>query len=313
LAYFSGTVPLAVAIVAVIVLNAVFAFFQELQAEKATEALKRYLPPQARVRRSGSILSVEAVTLVPGDLIVLSEGDRLSADARLIEGSVEVDMSALTGESQPVARGAARLAPAPSPLESDDLLFGGTLVTGGEAEAVVYATGMGTQLGRIAALTQRVKVEISPLQAQVNRAARLIAFVAVGAGILFLALGSVVANLPLADALLFAIGLLVANVPEGLLPTITLALTLGVRRMARRKALLKRLTAVETLGSTDVICTDKTGTLTEGRMVLSRFWADGEELKPESDGSATSEPFSGLLRTAVRYSNAGLRSTSKGW
>ena len=281
LAVVAGTIPLAVAIVAVIILNAVFAFVQELQAEKATEALKRYLPPRARVRRAGRTVEVEATTLVPGDLVLLSEGDRLSADARLIDGSVEVDMSALTGESQPVARGAARSRPAASPLESDDLLFGGTLVTGGEAEAIVYATGMGTQLGRIAALTQRVTVEISPLQQQVNRAARLIAFVAVGAGLVFLGLGTTVAGLPLADALLFAIGLLVANVPEGLLPTITLALAVGVRRMARRKALLKRLTAVETLGSTDVICTDKTGTLTEGRMVLSRLWADGEELVPE--------------------------------
>ena len=282
LAVVGGTIPLAVAIVAVIVLNAVFAFVQELQAEKATEALKRYLPPRARVRREGRTVEVEATTLVPGDLVLLSEGDRLSADARLIDGSVEVDMSALTGESQPVARGAARSRPAASPLESDDLVFGGTLVTGGEAEAVVYATGMGTQLGRIAALTQRVRVEISPLQQQVNRAARLIAFVAVGAGLVFLGLGTTVAGLPLADALLFAIGLLVANVPEGLLPTITLALAVGVRRMARRRALLKRLTAVETLGSTDVICTDKTGTLTEGRMVLSRFWADGEELVPRA-------------------------------
>jgi calcium-translocating P-type ATPase len=222
-------------------------------------------------------------------------------------------MSALTGESQPVARGAVRSRPAASPLESDDLVFGGTLVAGGEAEAVVYATGMGTQLGRIAALTQRVTAEVSPLQLQVNRAARLIAFVAVGAGALFLAVGSVVAHLPLADALLFAIGLLVANVPEGLLPTITLALAVGVRRMARRKALLKRLTAVETLGSTDVICTDKTGTLTEGRMVLSCFWADGEELVPGSGGKATGEHFAGLLRTAVRCSNAGLRRTAEGW
>jgi calcium-translocating P-type ATPase len=312
LAVVGGTIPLAVAIVAVIVLNAVFAFVQELQAEKATEALKRYLPPHARVRREGRTMEVEATTLVPGDLVLLSEGDRLSADARLIDGSVEVDMSALTGESQPVARGAARSRPAASPLESDDLVFGGTLVTGGEAEAVLYATGMGTQLGRIAALTQRVRVEISPLQQQVNRAARLIAFVAVGAGVVFLALGTMVAGLPLADALLFAIGLLVANVPEGLLPTITLALAVGVRRMARRKALLKRLTAVETLGSTDVICTDKTGTLTEGRMVLSRFWADGEELVPGRDGEATREPFAGLLRTAVRCSNAGLRRTSEG-
>ena len=313
LAVVGGTIPLAVAIVAVIVLNAVFAFVQELQAEKATEALKRYLPPRARVRREGRTVEVEATTLVPGDLILLSEGDRLSADARLIDGSVEVDMSALTGESQPVARGAIRSRPAASPLESDDLVFGGTLVTGGEAEAVVYATGMGTQLGRIAALTQRVRVEVSPLQQQVNRAARLIALVAVVAGLVFLGVGTTVAGLPLADALLFAIGLLVANVPEGLLPTITLALAVGVRRMARRKALLKRLTAVETLGSTDVICTDKTGTLTEGRMVLSRFWADGEELVPGRDGGATREPFAGLLRTAMRCSNAALRRTSDGF
>ena len=313
LAVVGGTIPLAVAIVAVIVLNAVFAFVQELQAEKATEALKRYLPPRARVRREGQTVEVEATTLVPGDLILLSEGDRLSADARLIDGSVEVDMSALTGESQPVARGALRSRPAASPLESDDLVFGGTLVTGGEAEAIVYATGMGTQLGRIAALTQRVRVEVSPLQQQVNRAARLIAFVAVGAGLVFLVVGTAVAGLPLADALLFAIGLLVANVPEGLLPTITLALAVGVRRMARRRALLKRLTAVETLGSTNVICTDKTGTLTEGRMVLSRFWSDGEELVPGRDDKVPGEPFAGLLRTAVRCSNAGLQRTSDGF
>ena len=313
LAVVGGTIPLAVAIVAVIVLNAVFAFVQELQAEKATEALKRYLPPHARVRREGHTVEVEATTLVPGDLILLSEGDRLSADARLIDGSVEVDMSALTGESQPVARGALRSRPAASPLESDDLVFGGTLVTGGEAEAIVYATGMGTQLGRIAALTQRVRVEVSPLQQQVNRAARLIAFVAVGAGLVFLVVGTAVAGLPLADALLFAIGLLVANVPEGLLPTITLALAVGVRRMARRRALLKRLTAVETLGSTNVICTDKTGTLTEGRMVLSRFWSDGEELVPGRDDKVPGEPFAGLLRTAVRCSNAGLQRTSDGF
>ena len=312
LAFVGGTVPLAVAILAVIVLNAVFAFWQELQAEKATEALKRYMPPQARVRRDGSARGVEASALVPGDLVLLSEGDRLSADARLIDGSVEVDMSPLTGESQPVARGAARTGPSDSPLESDDLVFSGTLATAGEAEAVVYATGMGTQLGRIAALTPRVRAETSPLQLQVNRAAKLIAAVAVGAGLLFIAVGTLVAGLPVSDALLFAIGLLVANVPEGLLPTITLALAVGVRRMARRKALLKRLAAVETLGSTDVICTDKTGTLTEGRMVVHRFWADGAELEPE-DKFPVPEPFSGLLRTAVRCSNASLHPSENGW
>jgi calcium-translocating P-type ATPase len=312
LAFVGGTAALGVAIVAVIVLNAVFAFFQELQAERATEALKRYLPPRARVRRGDQTVEIEATALVPGDLLLLSEGDRLSADARLVSGSVEVDMSPLTGESQPVARGTARTSPAPSPLESDDLVFSGTLVTGGEAEAVVYATGMATQLGRIAALTQRVHTEVSPLQVQVNRAARLIAAVAVGAGIVFLAVGTLAAGLPLADAVIFAIGLLVANVPEGLLPTITLALAVGVRRMARRRALLKRLTAVETLGSTDVICTDKTGTLTEGRMVVSRFWADGEELAPDRLRKV-GEPFSGLLHTAVRCSNAEIKRSEGGW
>ena len=151
-------------------------------------------------------------------------------------------------------------------------MFSGRLCTSGEAEALIYATGMSTQLGRIAALSQRVRPEISPLQRQVNRAAQLIAIVAVGAGIAFLAVGATVAGLPLADASTFAIGLLVANVPEGPLPTITLALAVGVRRMARRRALVKRLTAVETLGSTDVICTDKTGTLTEGRMSVRLLW-----------------------------------------
>jgi calcium-translocating P-type ATPase len=129
----------------------------------------------------------------------------------------------------------------------------------------------------------------------------------------FLLAGTLLADLPLADSVIFAIGLLVANVPEGLLPTITLALAVGVRRMARRRALLKRLTAVETMGSTDVICTDKTGTLTEGRMVVSRFWANGEELSPGKQSGSVAEPFSGLLRTALRCSNAGVNHTEVGW
>jgi calcium-translocating P-type ATPase len=174
---------------------------------------------------------------------------------------------------------------------------------------------MATQLGRIAALSQRVKAEVSPLQVQVNRAAWLIAAVAVGAGVAFLAVGTTIAGLPLDDSVTFAIGLLVANVPEGLLPTITLALAVGVRRMARRRALVKRLTAVETLGSTDVICTDKTGTLTEGRMAVRAFWAAGHELRPapESRAEASTEPFSALLRTAVRCNNASAHRNAVGW
>ena len=312
LALVTGLAPLAVAIVAVIVLNAAFAFLQELQAERATEALQEFLPAHARVRRDGEVADIEAIQLVPGDVLLLSEGDRLSADARLIDGGLELDMSPLTGESQPVSRTSSRSRPAKSPLESDDLVFAGTLCTGGEAVAVVFATGMATQLGRIAALSQRVQGELSPLQVQVNRAAKLIALVAVAAGVAFLAVGTTIAGLPLDDAVTFAIGLLVANVPEGLLPTITLALAVGVRRMARRRVLVKRLTAVETLGSTDVICTDKTGTLTEGRMTVVAFWADGRELCP-GDGPSDGEPFSALLRTAVRCNNASAHRDGPGW
>ena len=315
LALVADLAPLAAAIVAVIVLNAAFAFVQELQAERATEALSEFLPARARVRRGGEPVEVDARELVPGDVVLLSEGDRLSADARLVDGAVELDMSPLTGESQPVERSSVRARQAPSALESDDLVFAGTLCTGGEAIAVVFATGMATQLGRIAALSQRVRAEVSPLQVQVNRAAQLIAVVAVVAGVAFFAVGTTVAGLPLDDAVTFAIGLLVANVPEGLLPTITLALAVGVRRMARRRALVKRLSAVETLGSTDIICTDKTGTLTEGRMAVHAFWAAGQELPsgPAAVGQAKSEPFSALLRTAVRCNNARARQDGAGW
>jgi calcium-translocating P-type ATPase len=317
LAAATGILALAAAIVAVIVLNAVFAFAQELQAERATEALREYLPPRARVRRGGEEVEVDAVELVPGDLLLIDEGDRLSADARLVEGAVDIDASPLTGESQPVSRiaGGVRGDPPASPLESADLVFSGTLCTAGEAEAVVFATGMATQLGRIAALSQRVRAEASPLQVQVNRVALLIAAVAVGAGLVFFAVGTAVAGLSLSDSVTFAIGLLVANVPEGLLPTITLALAVGVRRMARRRALVKRLTAVETLGSTDVICTDKTGTLTEGRMSVAALWAEGEELRPGERPAprAGREPFSALLRTALRCNNAAARREADGW
>jgi magnesium-transporting ATPase (P-type) len=227
----SGSMTLAIAIVAVIVLNAALAYAQEMQAERATDALRELLPPQARVRRDGITLEIAAAALVPGDMVLLAEGERLSADARLTDGSVELDMAALTGESQPVVRSAATVRRAATALEAEDVVFAGTLCTGGEAQAVVYATAMGTQLGRIAALSQRVEPEISPLQRQVNRVAWLIAAIAIAAGAVFFVAGLTLASLSLAAAVTFAIGLLVANVPEGLLPTITLSLAGGVRRI----------------------------------------------------------------------------------
>jgi calcium-translocating P-type ATPase len=282
LAFVGGTPVLGTAILAVIGLNAVFAFAQERQAERAIEALRRYLPQQALVLRDGRRETIDAATLVPGDLLLLAEGDRISADGRLVEGAVDVDLSTLTGESQPVYR-SAELRDASGPLiEARNLVFSGSACVGGEAKVLVVRTGMQTELGRIAALTESVGTELSPLELQVRRVAWLIALVAVLAGLAFLPIGWLVAGLPLKDAFNFAIGLIVANVPEGLLPTITLALAVGVAMLARRGALVKRLSAVETLGSADVICTDKTGTLTENRMRAVRIWTPLGEIDLEA-------------------------------
>ena len=276
LAWASGTPKLAIAIAAVIVLNAAFSFVQELQAERAVEALAAFLPERAQVLRDGARIDIEARMLVPGDVLLIEEGERICADARLLAGTLEVDMSPLTGESVPVTRSAGAGDGTVPLLEAMDVVFSGAECTGGEAQALVTATGMGTELGRIAALSQRVGREESPLERQVKRAAWLIAMVAVGAGIAFLPIG-LAAGLSVGAAVSFAIGLLVANVPEGLLPTITLALAVGVREMARRGALVKRLSAVETLGSTSVICTDKTGTLTQNRMRVTTVWTPGDD------------------------------------
>ncbi|MFD9128516.1 HAD-IC family P-type ATPase [Kitasatospora sp. NPDC059571] len=276
LAAVSGAPALAVAIAAVIALNAMLAFAQERQAERAVEALADFLPDQADVVRAGRRRAVPAADLVPGDVLVVEEGDRVSADARLLSGGVEVDLSALTGESVPVVR-SAELTDATGPLlAAPDLLFSGSACTGGQAAAVVTATGMHTELGRIAALSQRTRREESPLEQQVKRVARLIAAIAIGVGLAFLPMG-LAAGLSLTAAVTFAVGLLVANVPEGLLPTITLELASGVRDLARRGAVVKRLSAVETLGSTTAVCTDKTGTLTENRMRVTAVWTTGGE------------------------------------
>ena len=305
LAGVSGTPRLTVAIVAVILLNASFSFAQELQAERAVEALAAFLPERARVLRDGSRQEIEARLLVPGDVLLIEEGERICADARLMSGTVEVDMSTLTGESVPVVRSADDLDGRVPLLQARDLVFSGSECTGGEAQAVVTATGMGTELGRIAALSQRVGREESPLEHQVKRAARLIALVAVGAGLAFLPVG-LAAGLSLAAAVSFAIGLLVANVPEGLLPTITLALAVGVRDMARRGALVKRLSAVETLGSTSVICTDKTGTLTRNRMRVTRVWTPDGETSLEDPVSPPGTQLGLLAQVAFACSTAEL-------
>ncbi len=304
LSWLTGIVAVAVAILVVIVANAGFAFVQELQAERAVEALAGFMPPRATVVRDGAPRSIEARLIVPGDVLVIEEGDRISADARLLVGTVEVDTSTLTGESVPVARSAEWTDAGDSLLDARDLVFNGTSCTEGNAHAVVFATGMRTELGRIAALSQGVADDDSPLERQVRTIAWVIAAVAVGLGVAFLPLATIGGGLSFSDAVLFAVGLIAGLVPEGLLPVITLALALGARDLVRRNAVVKRLSAVETLGSTDVICTDKTGTLTENRMQVTAVWTPSGELAgvgADPGGPSTAPP--NLLRVLARCSN----------
>ena len=257
-----GEMPaLAAAIVVVILVNAVFAFVQEYRAERASEALRHVLPQTAHVRRDGEDRVVPADQLVPGDLLVLSPGDRISADARLLRRhELRVDNSTLTGESHPV--------------EPDELIHAGTHVVRGTAEALVTATGMSTEFGRIAELAQETRHESSPLERELRHVTRIVALVSFGLGSLFFVVAGFL-GMGMQERFVFAIGVTVANVPEGLLPTVTLSLALGTQRMARRNALVRRLSSVETLGETTVICTDKTGTLTTNEMTVERVWVPG--------------------------------------
>ncbi|BBY08243.1 cation-translocating P-type ATPase [Mycobacterium noviomagense] len=267
-----GSHVVAAAVVLIIMLNAAFSFVQEVQAERAVEALAKYLPQRAKVVRNGAIVEIDATQLVPGDIVVIEEGDRIAADTRLLTGAIEVDMSALTGESVPTLRSAALLDVNVPLMSAHELVFSGTSCTGGQARGVAFATGMATEIGRIAALSERVKSDPSPLERQVRRAAWLIAAVSVMLSLSFIPVATLAAHLTVVNSLVFAAGLLAGMVPEGLLPVITLALAVAVRELANRGALVKRLSAVETLGSTDVICTDKTGTLTQNRMTPVAVW-----------------------------------------
>ncbi|MFC9552542.1 cation-translocating P-type ATPase [Rhodococcus sp. NPDC056960] len=304
LAWAVGIVAVAAAIVLVIAINAVFAFVQERHAEQAVEALAAFLPIRAKALRDGTVTEIDAVDLVPGDVLVIEEGDRISADARLFTGGIEVDLATLTGESVPVYRSAELVDTHVPLLNARDLVFSGTTCTEGDARAVVFATGMRTELGRIASLSERVEQEESPLESQVRRVAWLIALISVVLGIAFIPIATIGAGLSFLNAVIFAVGLLVGNVPEGLLPVITLALALGVRELAKRGAVVKRLSAVETLGCTDVICTDKTGTLTENRMsVLSVDTATGRHELATGLPPPATEPVLRRLGTSMAACN----------
>ncbi|MEW6106204.1 MAG: cation-transporting P-type ATPase [Bacillota bacterium] len=280
---------LGVAIWLVNCVNGIFSFWQEYRAEKATAALQRVLPAYARVLRDGQERRVLAEELVPGDVILLAEGDRISADARVVqEAELRIDQSTLTGESHPVRKTAeAVLRPdLMTRAELPNLVFAGTSVAAGTGTAVVFATGMATEFGNIAHLTQSVGEDLSPLQQEMIRTTTVITAIAVAVGSLFFGLALVLTHVTVAESLIFAMGMIVAFVPEGLLPTVTLALAMGTQRMARRHALIKHLSAVETLGCTTVICTDKTGTLTQNAMTVRELWVAGRRLTVTGVGYA---------------------------
>jgi len=278
---FVGKMPqLGWAIWAVVVINAFFSFWQEFRAEKAADALKKLLPQFARALRDGNEAKVPANELVPGDVIVLSEGDHISADARLVEeAEMRVDLSTLNGESAPARRTAeASLRDGLTVMERPNLVFAGTAVSSGTGKAVIFSTGMNTEFGKIARLTQTVGEDLSPLQKEVNRVTKIVTAMAMGIGVLLFFLSVFVIGRPLSEGFIFSVGMVVAFVPEGLLPTVTLSLAMGVQRMAKRNALIKKLSSVETLGSCTVICTDKTGTLTQNEMTVREAWVGGRKL-----------------------------------
>ncbi|MGY1455621.1 cation-translocating P-type ATPase [Streptomyces sp. SS8] len=286
-----GEIKDAIVITAVLVINAVIGYLQERRAERSLEALRQMLVPTARVRRDGRVQMVQARTLVPGDVVLLEAGDRVPADGRLaVAESVEAAEATLTGESQPVAKSTAP-APAggedPVPVaERTGMLFMNTAVTRGRAEMIVTATGMRTEVGRIAAALRTGTEPPSPLQVQMDSLGRRLALIS-GVAVAAYAIASLVRGEDLADLALRAVALAVAAIPEGLPAVLALTLALGVHRMARRGAIVKRLASVEALGSATVVCSDKTGTLTLNEMTVRSLWSAGRFYEVTGDGYGT--------------------------
>jgi len=279
MAFLARTPELGWAIWSVVLINAVFSFWQDFQAERTLAALTRVLPRQVRVWRDGALQEQPADDLVPGDLIELEAGDQVPADCRVIEAAaLYLNAAVLTGESLPVARTGEPQQQRLRTSEASNLLPAGTTVAAGRAQAIVYATGAETEFGQVAHLSAGTERAPSTLEVQVGRIVRTVTGIAVTMGAFAFVAGVVLVGVGPLESLVFAIGIIVANVPEGLLPTVTLALALAVQRMARERALVRRLSAVETLGCVSVICTDKTGTLTANAMALQNTWGSDEPL-----------------------------------
>ena len=281
------SINMGLAIVGAVVVSVLFAIAQERRAERAVEAIGELVPMNAKVLRDGQLKPVPVAGIVPGDILSLEEGDRVPADARVVNAyELSVDNSTLTGESEPQPRTASPepAVPGGTVVTCSNMVFAGTTVVSGSGTAAVTATGANTVFGRAVAMTAEAEEPLSPLQRELDRTAKLNFALAFVVGFIFLLIARTVIGLELGESLMFMIGVMVSLVPEGLQVTVTLALALSSLAMARRNVVVKRLSAVETLGSTTVICTDKTGTVTEGQMTVRRLWMGGRTFQVTGEG-----------------------------
>ncbi len=287
-------------ILAVVLINAVIGFVQEGKAEQAMAAIGKMLALKARARRDGHWQEVDAETLVPGDIVRISSGDRVPADIRLLEThGLRVDQAALTGESVPVGK-----SDEPDDEDTDladrrSMAYSGSMTTNGQGIGVVIVTGRDTELGRISGMLETVQTLTTPLLKRINRFAKILTVVIIALAALVISLGALVHGLPLSEGLIAGIALAVAAIPEGLPAIITITLAIGVQQMARRKAIVRRLPAVETLGSVSIICSDKTGTLTRNQLKALAVALNDEDLDPSEHSETQTEAARRLLRAAV--------------
>ncbi len=308
LSFLSDSPSLGFIILAVVFVNIFVSLFQESRAEKAMETLKSWMPEYAKVVRDGELSKTAVNEIVPGDIIVLEEGDRVPADARLIEAfDLWTNNVPLTGESEPQPRVAETVKTVEKAyLYSPNLVFMSTSVAKGQGKAVAYATGMGTQFGRIASLTQTIQAEDSPLQKEIGTMAKTDFVIAVIVGIAFFTASALYLNVPYGTSFLFMIGVMVACVPEGLQVTVSSALAINVLKMVKQNVLVKRLSAVQTLGSVTVICTDKTGTITKGEMTVNKLWVKDRVIRvsglgymPVGDFTVNGQPLKEKDKTSL--------------
>lgn len=275
----------AITIIAIIVMNGVLGFIQEFRAERSLRALKELSAPTAKVIRGGQQIEVPAIELVPGDVILLEGGDRIPADVRFLEASgVYVEESALTGESVPVSKSSAAIGETEVSLgDQRNMGFLGTMLTRGTARAVVVHTGMQTEMGKIADLIQNTDAMETPLQRRLEQLGKILIIVAMVLTVLVVTAG-ILHGQPAYVMFLAGVSLAVAAIPEGLPAIVTIALALGVQRMIKRKAIVRKLPSVETLGCASVICSDKTGTLTQNKMTVTHLWSAGSMLEVSGQG-----------------------------